>query len=128
MYIGSMINDSSSMSFKVKEDLTGGGLTAVALSEDGITTATSSDTSLVGIVMAENELPIHKGENVAVQIKNVGMWKIGETIKAGDFLTAGEDGVAMKATSGKFILAQALKSGIKGEAIQVQIIKAGIAS
>ena len=128
MFIGTVINDSSSVSFKVKEDLTGGGLTAVALSEDGIKTASSTDTSLVGIVMAENELPIKAGEDVAVQVKDIGMWIAGETIKAGDFLTSGDDGVAMKATSGKFILAQALTGSIKGNAVQIQIIKAGFAS
>lgn len=128
MFIGTVINDSASVSFKVKEDLTGGGLTAVALSEDGIKTASSTDTALVGIVMAENELPIKAGEDVAVQVKDIGMWTVGETIKPGDFLTSGTDGVAMKATSGKFILAQALTGGVKGNAVQVQIIKAGFAS
>lgn len=53
--------------------------------------------------------------------------EFGENVPAGDLLAVGTDGVAMKATAGKFILAQALANGTSGEAIQVQIIKAGYA-
>lgn len=126
MYNGSIINESPTVSFQVKEDLKGAAFTAVALVDGGIVSATDSDVS-IGILTAEHELPITAGEDVTVQVKDISTWIAGEEIKAGDLLTAGENGVAMKATSGKFILGQALENGTKDSAIQVQITKSGFA-
>ena len=123
-YNGSIINESSTVSFKVKEDLTGAAFTAVALTDGGVSTATDS-TVAIGILTAEHELPIVAGDDVTVQVKDISSWLVGEEVKAGDLLKVGTGGVAMKATSGKFVLAQALENGTKDSAIQVQIIKSG---
>lgn len=127
MYNGSIINESATLAFNVKNNLTGGAFTAVKLSDTGIVTATAGDIP-VGVLTAENELPIVTADEVTVQIKGITLWIVGENVTAGDLLAAGADGVAMKATAGKFILAQALSNGTTGEAIQVQIIKAGYAA
>lgn len=126
MYNGSIINESATLVFAVKSDLTGGAFTAVKFSDTGVTTAGVGDIP-VGILTAEHELPIVAGDEVTAQIKDISLWIVGENVSAGDLLTVGADGVAMKATAGKFILAQALSNGAIGEAIQVQIIKAGYA-
>lgn len=126
MYNGSIINESATLAFAVKGNLTGGAFTAVKFSDTGVVTATAGDIP-VGILTAENELPIVATDEVTVQIKGITLWIVGENVSAGDLLAAGADGVAMKATAGKFILAQALANGTTGEAVQVQVIKAGYA-
>ena len=70
MYNGSMINESPTVSFQVKEDLKGAAFTAVALVDGGIISATDSDIS-IGILTAEHELPITAGEDVTVQVKDI---------------------------------------------------------
>lgn len=126
MYNGNIINESATLKFNVAANLTGGAFTAVKLSDTGVATATVGDIP-VGILTAEHELPIVVGDEITTQIKDVSLWIVGENVTAGDLLAVGTDGVAMKATAGKFILAQALMNGTTGEAIQVQIIKAGYA-
>lgn len=126
MYNGNIINESATLKFNVAANLTGGAFTAVKLSDTGVATATAGDVP-VGILTAEHELPIVVGDEITTQIKDVSLWIVGENVTAGDLLAVGTDGVAMKATAGKFILAQALMNGTTGEAIQVQIIKAGYA-
>jgi len=126
MYNGNIINESATLKFNVAANLTGGAFTAVKLSDTGVATATAGDVP-VGILTAEHELPIVVGDEITAQIKDVSLWIVGENVTAGDLLTVGTDGVAIKATAGKFILAQALSNGTTGEAIQVQIIKAGYA-
>lgn len=126
MFNGSIINESATLKFNVAANLTGGAFTAVKLSDTGIATATAGDVP-VGILTAEHELPIVVGDEITAQIKDVSLWIVGENVSAGDLLTVGTDGVAVKATAGKFILAQALANGTSGEAVQVQIIKAGYA-
>ena len=126
MFNGNIINESATLAFNVQSNLTGGAFTAVKLSDTGIATATAGDIP-VGVLTAEHELPIVVGDEVTVQVKGITLWIAGENVSAGDLLAAGVGGAAMKATAGKFILAQALMNGTTGEAIRVQIIKAGYA-
>ena len=48
-------------------------------------------------------------EDVTVQVKDISKWKAGGDFAAGDFLTSDANGAAVKATTGKFILAVALE-------------------
>ena len=124
MYMNSMVNESPTKVFTTAESLTGGAFTAVALGAAGITTAGAS-SAVIGILTAENELPISAGEDVNVQISGGSLWTVAESISAGDFLSAGEGGKAVKSTSGNFIFAQALDNAAANQAAQVLIIRAG---
>lgn len=119
-----MINESPTHEFTTAESLTGGAFTAVALGASGITTAGASSIP-IGLLTADLELPIDAGEDVTVQIQGGGLWLAGESIAAGDLLAAGASGVAVKATSGQFIFAQALTAANTGETSQVQIVRGG---
>ena len=127
MYTGSIINYSPTKVFKTADSLTGGAFTAVSLTENGIQTAGASAIP-IGILTAENELPISANDEVTVQIMDGSIWQVGENVKAGDFLSAGDGGKAVKSTSGKFIFAQALENGAASSAIPVQIIRGGFAN
>lgn len=124
MFNSSIIDDSPTMVFRTADSLTGGAFTAVALGSSGITTAGASSVPL-GIITGEYELPIDEGEDVTVQIKDCSLWTVAESISGGDLLSAGDGGKAVKATSGKFIFAQALENATENQAAKVQIIRGG---
>lgn len=118
------INDSPTMVFTTAESLSGGAFTAVKIDSDGVVTAGASSVA-VGLLTGENELPIPEGEDVCVQVTGGGYFLAAESISAGDLLTSGAGGKAVKATTGDFIFAQAMSGGASNAAIPVQIIKAG---
>ena len=80
----------------------------------------------VGLIIAESEAAIASGDDVTVQVKDIGLWIAGAAVNAGAMLMSDANGKAVTATAGKFILAQALEAATAaGQAIHVQIIKAG---
>lgn len=127
MFIYNMFDESPTKVFKTSAALTGGAFTAVTLGENGVATATAS-TIPIGILAAETELPQASGEDVNVQISGGSLWIVGEAVKAGDLLASGANGKAVKATSGKFIFAQALTAAAANAAAEVLIIRGGYAA
>ena len=124
MFNGSIINQSPTSEFVTAAGLSGAAFTAVTLTENGVKTS-AADEMPIGILTAENELPIEAGEHVTVQTTGGSLCTAGEALKAGDFLAAGASGVAVKAAAGKFIFAQALDNAAQGATAHVQIIRAG---
>ena len=125
MNMYSMVDDSPTRVFQTSESLTGGAFTAVALGENGVANAAAASIQPIGILAAETELPIAAGDDVNVVVSGGCLWTVNESIKAGDMLTAGEGGKAVKAASGNFIFAQALESAAAGEAAHVLITRGG---
>lgn len=123
-YTSTMVNESPTKVFKVAADLTGGAFTAVELGGSGVVTAGESSVP-IGLLVGEYELPIPAGEEITAQISGGGLWLAGESLAAGDLLAAGASGVAVKATTGKFIFGQALTSAKANQAAQVQIVRGG---
>ena len=119
-YFTSAVNESKTREFTVSDDLTSGIFTAVELTGDGVATAGESSIPL-GILLEDPT----DDDSVTIQIDGGGLWIAGESLTAGDLLAAGESGVAVKATSGKFIFAQALEDVPANTAGQVQIIRGG---
>lgn len=113
------INQSPTAEF-LNGGLSFGAFTAVDLTGEGVVNSGASSLPL-GILLSDNL----DAESVTVQLSGGGYWRAGESIAAGDFLSAGLSGVAMKSTSGKFIFAQALENAAQGAAAHVQIIRAG---
>ena len=124
MNIFSMVDDSPTRVFQTSASLTGGAFTAVELGENGVATAGATNMP-IGILAAESELPIGQGEDVNVVIRGGAMWTAAESIKGGDMLASNANGKAVKATSGKFIFAQALGNANPDEAAHVLIIRGG---
>lgn len=124
MFNGSIINQSPTSEFVTAAGLSGAAFTAVTLTENGVVTAGLSAIP-IGILTAENELPLDAGEHVTAQITGGSLWTAGESLKAGDFLSAGADGLAVKSTAGDFVFAQALENTAQGATARVQIIRAG---
>lgn len=125
MFNGSVINDSATIVMPAKAAVTGGAFTAVSAASGGVSPCTDALIPM-GVTIAETPANVSVGEDVHVQVKDIGMWKGGAAFAAGDPLASDAEGLAVKATDGKFILGFALEDcAAKGQAVKVQITKSG---
>lgn len=125
MFNGTVINDSATICAPVKTEIKTGPFTAVALGSGGAVPC--NDTLVpVGLTIAETPNTVPVGNDVNVQVKDIGVWKGGATFAAGDPLASDATGLAVKAAAGKFILGFALEDcSAKGQTVKVQITKSG---
>ena len=125
-YFGTTINDSATIVGAAAAALANNAFLAANFDSNGkIAVAGTKGENVIGLFPAE-EQDIKAGEDVTVQIKECGLWKTGEAVKAGDELTTDANGKAIKATTGNFITAIALEAAnAADEVIKVQIVKAG---
>ena len=80
----------------------------------------------IGIVMPGCDDKVTVGDDLDVQIKDIGAWTAGAAVAYGDELAVGAGGKAVKATAKSFIVGIALEEATKaGQRIAVQIVKAG---
>jgi len=127
MYHGTGINDSATIVAKASADITGGAFLAATLTTDGIAVAKAGEAA-IGIMIPETDSP-KKGEDVNVQVKDIGLAMVGAAVEAGDLLASDANGKLVKAGAGAFIIATALGAAeAPDQVISVQIIKAGYAA
>ena len=126
-YHGTGINDSATIVAKAAADITDGAFKAVKLTAAGISIAGAGDVA-AGILIPETESP-KAGEDVTVQVKDIGYVMVGAAVAPGDLLASDANGKLIKATSGKFVIAQALEAAAEADrVITAQVCKAGYAS
>ena len=126
-FIGTGINNSATIAAKAAADITDGAFKAVKLTAEGVVLADAGDIP-IGVLVSETESP-KAGEEVSVQVKDIGYVTVGAAVETGDLLASGADGKLVKAASGKFVLAQALEAAAQADCvIAAQICKAGYAS
>lgn len=124
-YIGTSINPSPTITGKAAGTIADGAFLAAAFTADGTIEVAKADAGALGIFIPETD-NIAAGADVTVQVKDIGFWKTGAAVKAGDELMSNAAGKAITATAGKFILAIALEPATAADqVIQVQICKAG---
>ena len=120
MFIYDVSDTSPYRVFTAAETLEGA-FRAGTLDADGLKVATAG-TIPIGIYIDGDAT----GTDINVMISGGGLWTLGETVQAGDLLSAGAGGKAVKATEGEFIFARALEGGNADEAIHILIINAGV--
>lgn len=80
--------------------------------------------AVIGIALLTNATDIKKGEDVDIQIKDIGKAVVGGTVAKGAELAVHTDGTLITATTGQFVIATALDAATKaGQIINVQITK-----
>lgn len=127
MYHGTGINDSATIVAKAAADIQGGAFLAAMLTKNGVAVAKAGEAA-VGIMIPETDSP-KAGEDVNIQVKDIGLAMAGAAVEPGDLLASDASGKLVKAASGNFILATALAAATAaGQVISVQIIKAGYAA
>ena len=109
MYIGTSINESPVIAAQAGQAITNGALLAVAMDADGVKVVSTAGGVAVGLLIPETD-NVAAGDTVTVQVKDMGLWKVGAAVTAGDLLTPDATGKATKAAAGNFILAQALEA------------------
>ena len=119
-YYGTTINDSAVIVVKAGEEIPAPAFLAVG-ADGKVATA-----GKIGIVMPGCDDKVTVGDDLDVQIKDIGAWTAGAAVAYGDELAVGADGKAVKATAKSFIVGIALEEATKaGQRIAVQIVKAG---
>ena len=85
--------------------------------------ATAGETG-IGIAILTNGETNIAGDDITIQIKDIGVARAGAKIAAGDALAVDATGSLQKATAGQFVMATALEAAAAaGKYIRVQITK-----
>lgn len=121
-YYGTTINDSAVIVVKAGEEIPAPAFLAVGA--DG--KVATAGKNAIGIVLPGCDDKVAVGDDLDVQIKDIGAWTAGAAVAYGDELAVGAGGKAVKATEKSFIVGIALEEATKaGQRIAVQIVKAG---
>ena len=121
-YYGTTINDSAVIVVKAGEEIPAPAFLAVGA--DG--KVATAGKNAIGIVMPGCDDKVAVGDDLDVQIKDIGAWTAGAAVAYGDELAVGAGGKAVKATAKCFIVGIALEAATKADQrITVQIVKAG---
>ncbi|MGI6689830.1 MAG: capsid cement protein [Christensenellales bacterium] len=127
-YLNHAINPSPTICGEAAATIAAPALLAVKFDANGKFVLPSSGDPCIGIALANSE-EVKGGDQLHVQIKDIGFWKTGAAVAAGAELAANAAGKAITATSGAFIMAIALEAASAADAIiKVQIVKAGYKS
>lgn len=124
-YIGTSINESPTIVLPAGEKIENA--RGIALGLNGMKVAKpAAGAHVIGISLIETDEIVEKGMDVDIQIKDIGKWAAGEEIAAGTELTADDEGRAVVAKAGDFIVGVALSNASEaGTWIKVQITKSG---
>jgi hypothetical protein len=126
-YIGTSINDSPTIIGKAGAAITDGSFLAAVFDTNGNFVVAGAAAVCVGLFPAETN-SVAAGDDVTVQIKEIGLWKTGAAVAAGALLTSDASGRAVTADEDEFVLAVALEAAsAANQVIQAQIVKAGYA-
>lgn len=124
-YFGSSINDSPTIVLPAGDKLENARAIALAI-KDGAVIKPEAGAHVIGISLIETDETVDKGNDVDIQIKDIGKWVAGEEITVGTELAADAEGRAVPAKAGDFIVGVALSNASEaGTWVKVQIIKAG---
>ncbi len=126
-YFGASINTSSVVAEIVGAELENGAFCAVKYDENGAVVLCSTEGEMVaGIVLPETPEKISDGDDVTIQIKDIGYCKAGAEIKKGQEVMVDAKGRVIPATAGKFVIGYAMTSATtEDEIIEVDIRKCG---
>ena len=124
-YFGTPMNDSPVIVIQAAEEIAAPAFLAVTA--DG-KVVKEAGVNALGIVTPDCDDKVAAGDDLTVQIKDIGLWLASGEIAVGDELTPDESGKAKKAEDGNFITAIALSATTKADQrVTVQICKAGYA-
>ncbi len=126
-YIAASINQSPVISMKAGADLADVRGKAVMFDETGGVILASAGKPALGIAVLSNPENINKGDDIDIQIKDIGHVKASAAVKPGDALAPDANGALVPATSGSYF-AVALESGAKDAFVQAVLRSGSIAA
>ena len=123
-YMTSQINTSPTISEKAGADIADARGLLVKYDASGKVVAASAEGELViGAGVITNSENIKSGEDVDIQVKEIGIVKAGATIAKGAEVMADATGKAKTATAGKFVIGTALEAATEGQLFYIQFTK-----
>jgi len=126
MFISTGINDTPTIVGKAGIPLVNAAFLAVKFDEAGNIVPAGTGENALGLLIASIPEHVDVGEDVTVQIKDIGLWVTGDAVSAGAELTPDANGAAVTAEEGKYVTAIALEAATAaGQVIKVQIVKSG---
>lgn len=126
-YMGASINTSSVVAEVAGTEIENGAFCAVKYDENGTAVLCSTEGEIAaGILLPETTQKIVAGDDITIQIKDIGLCKAGAEIKKGQEVMTDTKGRVVPATAGKFVIGYAMGSAAaEDEVIQVDIRKCG---
>jgi len=85
-YFGTSINESPTIVLPAAEKIENAQAIALVIKEGGLAKPTAGAMP-IGLTLRAAEETYEKGDDVTVQVKDIGKWKAGEAIAVGDLLT-----------------------------------------
>lgn len=126
MYNTTTINQSVTLVFPAGEDITDGAFRAVKLDANSRVLLAGAGDIPLGVIPGGVEDTVKAGEDISIQIKDVGLCIAGGVIPAGAIVACGADGNCVAATDGSPILGQAFDAAAQdGDTIRIQLLKGG---
>lgn len=123
-YMTSQINTSPTISEKAGAAITDVRGLLVKYDGDGKVVPASVEGELVvGAGIITNNENIKSGEDVDIQVKEIGIVKAGAAIAKGAEVMADATGKAKTATAGKFVIGTALEAAESGQLFYIQFTK-----
>lgn len=124
--LGTAINPSPTIVLKANAAIASGARAVALAVNGGKAVLPSAGAAVIGISGMETDDAVAAGDDIEIQIKDIGKWTAGEAIAVGDELATDAAGKAVKATAGDFIVGYALSAATAaGTLVQVQITKSG---
>lgn len=126
MFLGTAINTSPTIAGKAGAAITDGAFLAVRFDGPGNIVLAAAGGNALGLLVATTPVAVAIGDDVTVQIKDIGLWTAGAAIAAGADLAPNAAGQAVTAVAGNHVLAVALEAATgAGQTIRVQLVKSG---
>ena len=92
-------------------------------SNGDVVVASTEGELVIGSGIITNNENVKQGQDVDIQIKDIGPVKAGATIKKGTELMVDASGKAVAATAGKFVIGIALENAVDGQLTFIQFAK-----
>ena len=126
MFLGTAINTSPTITGLAGAAITNGAFLAVRFDGSANIVLAAAGGNALGLLVATTPAAVAIGDDVTVQIKDIGLWTAGAAVAAGVELTPNAAGQAVAVATGNHVLAVALEAATAaGQVIRVQITKSG---
>lgn len=124
VYTSTQINPSPTISGEAGADIEDVRLKGVKHDAEGrIVLADTAGEPVIGVAIITNLTDIKKGQDIDIQVKDIGAVLSGGVVTAGAELAVDANGSFTAAAAGQFVAAIALESGNPGHVVRAQIVK-----
>lgn len=124
VYQSNMINNSATITGVAGAEIADVRCKGVKYDGNGkIVLASTAGETIIGVGILTNDAKTLAGQDVDIQVKDIGIVLLGGEVLAGAELAVTADGTFKTATTGQFVVATALEPGVADQVIRAQLTK-----